>query len=102
LTHPSFLLLPEAEFLDDVLVPLHIGFPQIVKKPPPLADQFEKPSARMMVLLVDLEVIREIVDSIAQDGNLNFRGTRILLMKPETINNLSLGIWTQNHVYPSF
>ena len=42
-----------------------------------------QPAARMMVLLVDLHVRRETRDPLGQQGDLNFRRTRVPLLAGE-------------------
>ena len=43
----------------------------------------------MMILLVCLEMLRQVFNSGAQQRNLHFRGTRIILMQLEFVDNLA-------------
>jgi hypothetical protein len=86
-------LLAESEFFDDVLVSLNIHFSQVVEQPPPLTDQLQKTSPGVMILFVGLEVLREVIDAIAQDSDLHLRGTCIFVVELETINDLLLNLW---------
>ena len=57
--------------LDDPTVALHIIALQVVQKAPALSYQLQQSPARMMVLLMYLEVIREVSDALTQEGDLN-------------------------------
>jgi hypothetical protein len=59
----SSKLLTEAEFLYDSLVPLGIVFLEVVEQATPLADQHEKTAARSVILLVRLEVLRQLTNA---------------------------------------
>jgi hypothetical protein len=90
-------LLPKPKFLDDILISLNIRPSQVVEQSSPLTDELEKASSGVVILLVSLEMFREVIDSIAQNGNLHFRGTRVLIMQLETIDDLLLSLWVENH-----
>jgi len=90
-------LLSKPQFLDDILVSLNVHPSKVVEQSPPLPDELEKPSSGVVILLVSLEMFREVIDAIAQNGNLHFRGTRIFLMQLETINDLLFSLWVENH-----
>ena len=66
-------LLADAEFGDDGFVALGIVSLEVVEQATPLADQHEKAAARAVVLLVRLEVIRQLANAFAEQGDLNFR-----------------------------
>jgi hypothetical protein len=61
-------------------------FPEIVEKPSPLPYQLEETAAGVVILHVDLEVLREVLDPLAQQGYLNFRRASIGLMESELLN----------------
>jgi hypothetical protein len=65
-------LLAYTKFLDQGPVFLNIFIFEIVEKTAPLANQFQQPLTGMMILLVDLEMFGEILDSIGQQSNLHF------------------------------
>jgi hypothetical protein len=52
-----------------------------------LADNFEKTTTGMVILLVSTEMIRQISDSLREKCDLNLRGTRISLMGLEFFND---------------
>src|SRR5579859_3274517 len=74
-------LLADAEFRDDRLVALGIVFLEVVEQATPLADQHEKAAARAVVFLVRLEVLRQLTDTFAEKGDLNFRAAGIARMR---------------------
>jgi hypothetical protein len=81
-------LFPDAQPLDQTSVSLEIVAFEIVEKASALADQHEKPAAGVMILNVDLEVPREVVDPLTQQGNLNLRGAGVGRMEFIALENL--------------
>src|SRR5215475_14067715 len=75
---------------------------EILDQPPPLADQHEQAPPRMMVLGVLLEVLRESVDALAQDGDLNLRGPRVPLVRLELLDQVLLLLSGQRHRWASW
>jgi len=57
--------------LDDPTVPFDVFSLQVIQEAPTLTDQLQQSSARVVILLVHLEVIREVSDPLTQEGNLN-------------------------------
>jgi len=90
-------LLPKSQLLDHILISLSIRPSQVVEKSPPLTHELKKASSGVVILLVSLEMFREVIDAIAQNGNLHFRGTCVLVMQLETINDLLFSLWVENH-----
>lgn len=62
-----------------------------------LCDHAQKASARMVVLGVSLEVLRKLLNSLCQYGNLHFRGASILLVGLDFLDKLLLFVLC-NHV----
>ena len=91
------MLLAKTEFLNDALIAVKIRSSQIIQQPSPLSDQFQESAAGMVILLMDLEMISEIVDPVAENGYLNFRRAGVILMKLETMDNVFFCISLQNH-----
>jgi hypothetical protein len=65
-----------------------IVFPEIIEQPSPLPYQLEETPAGVVILHVDLEVLREVFDALAQQCDLNFRRASIGLMEFELLNNV--------------
>src|SRR5262249_27936579 len=70
-------LLTELQRRDDLAVPVHVGPLEIVEKLAPLADEHEQATTGMMILLVDLEMIRERLDPLAEERDLDLGRTRV-------------------------
>src|SRR5512140_1509769 len=79
--HPALRLLSEPQTLNHTSVAFHVLVLHIVQESSPLADQFQKSSARMVILLMGLEVVRQIVCPGAEEGNLDLGGLRILFVQ---------------------
>src|SRR5215510_3501310 len=75
---------------------------EILDQPPPLADQHEQAPSRVMVLGVLLEVLGESIDALAQDGDLNLRGSRVPLMRLELLDQVLLLLGGQRHWWASW
>ena len=85
--HPALRLLSEPKTLNHTSIAFHVLVLYIVQESSPLADQFQEPSARMMILLMGLEVVRQILYPGAEEGNLDLRGSRILFVQPITVDD---------------
>jgi hypothetical protein len=70
---PMSLLFSQAKSLDQSPVTFDISVLQIVQEAPALSHQLDQSSTGMVVLGMDLEVIRQVTDALAQDGHLYFR-----------------------------
>src|SRR5574340_258511 len=85
--NPAPRLLSEPETLNHTSIAFHVLVLHIVQESSPLADQFQEPSARMVILLMGLEVVRQILYPCAEEGNLDLRGSCILFVQPITIDD---------------
>jgi hypothetical protein len=70
-------LLSDSKLLDDGAVTRDVFGLQIVQEAAPLAHHFQESPAGMMVLRMNLEMTRQVVDLFAQEGNLNLGRTRV-------------------------
>ena len=52
----------------------------------------------MVIFSMNLEVLGEILDALAQQRNLHFRRAGIALMNPELLNNPLFLLWSNSHV----
>ena len=64
---------PDAELFDQPFVAVEVARMQIVKQAPTLADQTQKSTARVMILLVRREMLGQLVDASREQRHLNFR-----------------------------
>jgi hypothetical protein len=67
------MLFAYAELLDDLAIALKVVLLQVVQVTAPLTDHLQKTSPRMIVVLVRLQVLRQMGDAAAQKRYLHFR-----------------------------
>jgi hypothetical protein len=73
--------------LNQASISLIIVLPEIIEKSSPLSYQLEETTAGVVILHVDLEVPREVIDTLTQQRYLNFGRARIRLMEFELLNH---------------
>ncbi len=81
------------------MISLEVLFAQIFEKSPPLPDELKETEAGMVILNMDLEVLREVLNPFAYQGNLYLRRTGIGRMDPILINNPSFLLLSDPHVF---
>ena len=74
-------LSPYTQLRDEGAIALHVIALQVVQQPPALAHQEEQAAPRVMVLLVRLQVLREPVDALREDGDLDFGRARVRVVE---------------------
>jgi hypothetical protein len=80
-------LFSESETLNHVSVTLDILPLQIIEKPPPLPDEFQKSPAGVVILLVLFEVVRQIGYAGTEERDLDFRRSRVSGMQLEIVDD---------------
>lgn len=80
-------LLTDAELLNDDLVTIGVVRLEVVEQAAAPADHHEQATPRRVVLAVGSEVLRQLVDPFAEDGNLHFRTARVRVMRAELRND---------------
>jgi hypothetical protein len=85
-------LFTDSKFLNDVFVTLSIVRFQIVQQATALADHHKKTPPGGMVLFMALEVLRQLADTLTENGNLDFRAARIRLMRTEAVDDVGLAL----------
>ena len=81
-------LLTDTEFLNHVLIPLRIVRLQIIEQATSPAHHHEKPTAGCVVFDMRLEVLGQLADPLAQDGNLDFRAAGVLIVSLVSRNDV--------------
>lgn len=71
------MLATQSQFCNQGPVTLHVLFLEVPKQSPTLSDHHEKTSPAVMILLVDLQMLGEVVDTLSQQRNLNLRRTGV-------------------------
>ena len=80
-------LFADAEFPNDSFVALGIVSLEVVEQATPLADQHEQAAARAVVLLVRLEVVRQLANAFTDDGDLNLGTPRVSRVRLIPVND---------------
>src|SRR6476620_5981002 len=93
------VLLADAQTPDQLGIAVGILALQVVEEAATLADEFQEPAAGVMILRVRLEVLCQIVDALAQESDLNFRGTRVLDVGLVGTDDVGLAILAECHAY---
>jgi hypothetical protein len=78
------------QFLGDGLVAAHVHVVQIIQQTASLADHHQQPAPGSVILLVLLQMFRQVVDALRQQRNLHIRRTGIPLVQLKTINRFRL------------
>src|SRR5262245_6945009 len=90
----------DSELLDDPAIPLGVLPAQVLEETAPFTDQHQQPPARVMVLRVQLEVLREAIDALGQERDLHLRGASVTIMDPELLDKVTLLFDRQRHGMP--
>src|SRR6266571_1986698 len=90
-------LFADPKFLDQLPVPLRIPVLEIVQEASAGSDHLEQTAAGMMIFGVRVEVPGQILDPMAQYGDLDLRRTRVRWMDPVRVDDLRLRIFRQRH-----
>src|SRR5271169_6025589 len=85
--HHTVSLLADAEFPNDSLIALGIVSLEVVEQATPLADQHKQAAARAVVLLVHLEVVRQLANAFTDNGDLNLGTPRVSRVRLILVND---------------
>src|SRR5262245_888839 len=77
-------LLADSELVDQTVIALLVLALQVVEQAPALAHQHHEPPTGVVVLGVGLEVLRQVIDPLAQEGHLDLRRPRIARVRAIT------------------
>src|SRR4051794_31768956 len=78
---PRSVLPAESELRDQCPVPLDVVAPEVIQQAPTLTHEHEQPTAAVMILLVDLQVLREVVDAPREERHLHLRRAGVGLVE---------------------
>ena len=73
-------LFSDTQTLNNGSVSLDVLLLDVIQKPASLSNELQEASAGMMILLVHLEMLRQVFNSTAQKRNLYLRRSRIRLV----------------------
>jgi hypothetical protein len=88
-------LIPQAQFLDDLPVTVDIRALQVIEEAATLSDHLEEATTTVVILFVGAEVLRQIVDALREQRNLNASRSTVGLMRPVLLDG---GAFFESHV----
>lgn len=65
------MLPAQAQTIDDLVVALNIRFLQVVEQTATLRDHFQQATPRVIIFLMRLEMLGQVVDSLAEKRHLH-------------------------------
>src|SRR5205085_2279925 len=74
-------LAAQAELADEFVIPFDVSTLEVVEQAPALRDHLEQPPARVVVLLVSLEVLGQLVDTLREQSYLHLRRPRVAFVR---------------------
>ena len=74
------MLLADAETLDQFAILTDVFFLEVIQEVPTGANELQKTTTGMMILLVSLEVFGKIGDSCGQKSDLDLGGTGVVFV----------------------
>ncbi len=83
-------LLTDTESGDDRTVSLDVDLDEIVEHRAALTDHLEEAATGVVILLVDLEVLCQVVDSLGEKSDLNLGRTCVTLVSSILLHDSSL------------
>ncbi len=70
----------DAQSLNQFTVLVNVAVFDVLEQAAPLTDELHQAAPRVVVLLVNLEVLGEVADALSEDGNLNLCAARVLVV----------------------
>ena len=90
-------LLSDVQPLDEIGVALGVFALEVIEQPSSLSYQLQQPPAGMVILCVDLEMLGEVVDALAEERDLNLRRARVTVVCLVRPDNAALPVTAQRH-----
>jgi len=90
--------LPDLKFLDERSVSFKVGSLKVFEELAPLSDDFQQTASGVCVLLMNLEVLGQIGDSLGEQGYLGFDRSGILVAIAILNHDLGLVLFGQCHL----
>src|SRR5439155_26591056 len=94
------LLPPEAQARDERPVALDVLAPQVVQQPPAAPDHLQQAAPGVVVLLVRLQVLREVGDALGENGDLDLGRAGIGVAATVLLDDLGFLLFYQCHCDP--
>src|SRR5438270_741686 len=87
---PPTGLAAQAELADESVIPFDVSTLEVVEQAPALRDHLEQPPARVVVLLVSLEVLGQLVDALGEQSDLHLRRAGVAFVRPVLVDDAFL------------
>lgn len=94
------LLLSEAELLDDGTVTVDVLLLEIVQKITTLTDHFEKAATGVVIIVVGLQVLGEVGNSLCENGDLYLGRTCVTLVHSVGLDDLCFYFFVKHFLSP--
>ena len=78
----------QTKALDQLPVPQDVLLLEVLKQTTPASDQTQQTTTGVVILLLDLEVLRQELDATGQEGNLHLRRPGVRRMGLVFLNNI--------------
>src|SRR3954454_14608778 len=99
-TRRGFPLAPEAELLDQRAVGLEVLALEVVQEPAAPAHELEQAAARVVILRVSAQMLRELVDARCQQRDLHLRRPGVRVVLAVLADDVELCFLGEGHVPP--
>ena len=101
LSTPMIVLLSQSELADDRTVTLDVSLLQIVQKVSSVTDHLLQTAAAVEVLLVGLQVLGQVVDTVGEDRDLNLGRTGVSFVSCVLLNDAELFFFLHGFIHLS-
>jgi hypothetical protein len=95
---PQRELVPKAQFLDDRSVAVNVDSLHVVEEAATLSIHLEKATATVVIVLVGAKVLREVLDPLAEERDLNASRPAVGVVRPVLLDGRA---FLESHVLVS-
>jgi hypothetical protein len=92
-------LVPKSEFLDDLSVAFNVDALHVIQQATTLTVHLEKATTTVVVVLVGAEMLREVLDSVAEERDLNASRSAVGFVRSVLLDG---GALFESHVLVSY
>jgi hypothetical protein len=96
---PPRSLLTNAERGNNLAIALDVVALDVVKEAATLGHHLQEPTPTVVVLLMGLEVVREVLNAVREERDLDFRGTGVVFMSAEFVNDFRAAVSGRSHLH---
>src|SRR5207302_4902986 len=89
-----------AELLDESAIALEVSLLEIRQEATAAADELEQTPARVVILRMRAQMLRELVDALREQRDLHLRRARVGLVRPVLTDDVQLGFLRKSQSAP--